>query len=91
MKTAEQFDLARGEGAICIFDLSQKAANMWGCSNSTLKRELLEALSLNRSLSDVSLCVTKRKPFDILAEQTILNKSRRPFSYLLRDLVERIL
>ena len=76
METAEQFDPARGEGAICIFDLSQKAADMWGCSNSTLKRELLEALSLNRSLSDASLCITKRKPFDILAEQTILNKSR---------------
>ena len=41
-----------------------------------MKRELLEALSLNRSLSDVTLCVTKRKPFDILAEQTILNKNR---------------
>ena len=76
VEATEQFDPTKGEGAICIFDLSQKAADIWGCSNSTQKRQLLEALSLNRSVSDVSLCVTKRKPFDILAEQTIFNKSR---------------
>ncbi len=46
------------------------------CSEINGEGGILEALSLNRSLSNVSLCITKRKPFDVLAEQTILNKSR---------------
>ena len=75
-ETTQQFDPARGEGAIRIFELSQKAADLWGGSNNTLKRELLETLSLNRTVSDVSLCITKRKPFDILAERPKIEESR---------------
>jgi hypothetical protein len=36
------------------------------------RREILECVSLNRALSDVSLDLARRKPFDYLAE--------RPFS-----------
>jgi hypothetical protein len=56
--------------------LSQKASDLWGGSNTTLKRELLETLSLSRAVSDVSLCITKRKPFDILAERPKTSESR---------------
>jgi hypothetical protein len=35
LETAQQFDPARGEGAIHNFDLSQKAADLWGGSNNT--------------------------------------------------------
>ena len=69
IETVQKFDPARGEGAVQIFDFSQKAVNLWEGSNTTLKRDLLETLSLNRVVSDVSLCLTKRKPFDMLAEQ----------------------
>ena len=61
---------------IRIFELSQKAADLWGGSNNTLKRELLETLSLNRNVSNVSLCITKRKPFDILAARPKIEKNR---------------
>jgi len=37
--------------------------------------ELLKTLSLNRT-SDVSLCITKRKPFDILTEQPKIEENR---------------
>ena len=75
-ETARQFDPARGEDAIRIFELSQRAADLCGGSNNTLKRKLLETLSLNRTVSDVSLCVTKKKPFDILAERPKIEESR---------------
>ena len=76
IETVQKFDPARGEGVVQIFDFSQKAANLWESSNITLKRDLLETLSLNRAVSDVSLCITKRKPFDMLAEQPKFEKSR---------------
>ena len=76
LEIAQQFDPARGEGAIHIFELSQRASDLWGGSNNTLKRDLLETLSLNRTVSDVSLCITKRKPFDILAERPKIEESR---------------
>jgi hypothetical protein len=63
-------------GLTRIFDLSQKAADLWDGSNNTLKRELLEALSSNRTVSDVNLCITKRKPFDILTERPKSSESR---------------
>ena len=76
IEAAQQYDPARGEGAIQIFDFSQKAADLWRSSNNAIKRDLLESLSLNRAVSDVSLFITKRKPFDILAERPIFEKSR---------------
>ena len=63
--------------SVLIFPHNQRAADLCGCSNNTLKRELLEILCLNRTVSDVSLCVTKKKPFDILAERPKIEENRR--------------
>ena len=51
-----------------VFDFSQNLANLWRGSNYAVRREILECVSLNRLLSDTSLYLEKRKPFDILAE-----------------------
>ncbi len=68
------------EGAIdragALFDLAQHAADVWRGSNSATRREILDAVSLNRTLSDATLCIQKRKPFDVLAEGPFLEKSR---------------
>ena len=75
-ENSRNFDPSKGDNAVQIFDFSQKAADLWRGSNNTLKRDLLESLSLNRAVSDISLCITKRKPFDILAERPKIEKSR---------------
>ena len=62
-------DALCGDMALKVFDWTQRADEHWRGSNSDAKRELLEAASFSRTLSDVSLCVEKRKPFDILAER----------------------
>ena len=72
MEEAGDFDPKRGDLALAVFGLSQNLANLWRGSNPAVKREILECVSSSRTLSDVSLCLTKRKPFDFLAE--------RPFS-----------
>ena len=59
-----------------IFDWSQQAADRWRDSNNGEKREILETVGLNRTLSDVSLCLVKRKPFDVLAERAFLKVGR---------------
>ncbi len=64
------------ETALALFDWSQNAAEFWSRSKIPLRREILNSLSLNRTLSDVSLVATKRKPFDILAEGPFLNEGR---------------
>ncbi|MBM4020133.1 MAG: hypothetical protein FJ288_17750, partial [Planctomycetes bacterium] len=66
----------RGDIASKAFDLSQKAAERWHGSNNGEKREILEALSLNRAVSDVSLVVTKRKPFAVLAKGLVSDDGR---------------
>ena len=40
------------------------------------KREILETVSLNRTLGHLSLVTEKRKPFDILAERPSIQLSR---------------
>jgi site-specific DNA recombinase len=64
------------ETALALFDWSQNAAEIWSRSKIPLRREILNSLSLNRTLSDVSLVTTKRKPFDIFAEGPFLNEGR---------------
>ena len=59
-----------------LFDWSQNVADLWLGSNITQKREILDLLSLNRVLGDVSLVLEKRKPFDFLAERLISFDSR---------------
>lgn len=67
---------SRGERALDLFDWSQRAADVWRGSNNALRREILDCLCLNRTLSDVSLCLAKRKPFDVLAEGPKIKNSR---------------
>ena len=76
IESTQKFDPARNERVIEVFDFSQKAANLWEGSNIALKRDLLETLSSNRTVSDVSLCITKRKPFDALQKTANVKKSR---------------
>lgn len=60
---------SRGDKAVELFEYSQKAADLWQGSNLLERRTILTEFSLNRTLSDVTLCVQKRKPFDLLAER----------------------
>ena len=62
-------DAERNQRALALFDWSQKAAEVWQGSNNTVRRRILDAVCLNRTLSDVTLVTTKRKPFDQLAER----------------------
>jgi hypothetical protein len=57
------------ELGVKIFDLSQNLGDLWLGSNTTQKREILNLVCLNRTLSDVSLVLQKTKPFDLLAER----------------------
>jgi hypothetical protein len=67
---------ARGETALALFDWTQRAADAWRGSNTAVRREILDCVCLNRTLGDVSLCLAKRKPFDILAEGPKIKNSR---------------
>jgi DNA invertase Pin-like site-specific DNA recombinase len=69
-------DSARGATAVALFEWAQQADELWRRSNNAVRRQILDAVCLNRSLSDVSLVTTKRKPFDVLAEGLDLKKSR---------------
>jgi hypothetical protein len=44
--------------------------------DSAARREILECVSSNRTLSDSALRFTKRKPFDLLAERPALRVGR---------------
>lgn len=67
---------SRGKVALAIFDFTQNVAETWRSSNSSVRREILDLICLNRTLGDVNLCTTKRKPFDVFAERLDLKKSR---------------
>lgn len=71
-----ELDPASAEAAMAVFDWSQNAAETWRGSNNAIRREILDAVCLNRVLSDANLVTTKRKPFDILAERLDLKNSR---------------
>ena len=62
--------------ALGLFDWSQGAAELWLGSNTRVRREMLDVICLNRTLGDVSLVTTKRKPFDLLAKGLNFNDSR---------------
>ena len=62
--------------ALGVFAFAQNAAQIWHGSTMDQKREILESVSLNRLLSDVSLVVEKRKPFDELAKRPLDTSSR---------------
>jgi hypothetical protein len=62
--------------AMALFDWSQQADAIWRRSNNAVRRQILDAVYLNRALGRVNLVTTKRKPFDILAERPDSKKSR---------------
>ncbi len=66
----------RGGTALALFDWSQKGAELWRGSNTATRREILDSVCLNRTLSDVNLVATKRKPFDQLAKRLENENSR---------------
>jgi len=71
-------DISEGTGdmALVLFDWSQQAADLWRGSKNGEKRDILDALSSNRLLSDVSLVLEKRRPFDLLAERPSCQSGR---------------
>lgn len=71
-----QIDPGAIEMAFTVFDWCQNADEHWRRSNSAVRRRILDSVSLNRTLSDASLCLTKRKPFDLLIEGLDSEKSR---------------
>jgi predicted DNA-binding transcriptional regulator AlpA len=71
-----RIDAKRGELALAVFDFMQNAADLWKRSKPPLRREILAAVSLNRRVSDVSLVLEKRKPFDIADEGLISHFGR---------------
>ncbi len=69
-------DPARGELAVNLFDWTQKAAEVWRGSNNAVRRQILDSVCLNRTVGDLTLCLEKRKPFDVFAERPLLKNSR---------------
>lgn len=62
--------------AVKAFELSQSLREKWFAADYAAKRRILEIICLNWTLDGVSLVPTIRKPFDILAEGLISEKSR---------------
>ena len=62
--------------AIRAFELSQSLADKWVTADYAAKRRILEIICLNFRLDDVSLYPVMRKPFDLLAEGLLSQKSR---------------
>ena len=69
-------DPARGQLVVTLFDWSQRAADVWRGSNNAIRRDILDAVCLNRRLNDVTLVLQKRKPFDDFSERPFLKNSR---------------
>ena len=69
-------DIHSSDKSLAPFDWSQQAAERFKGSNAAGKREILTAVSLNRTLGDVTLCLQKRKPFDLLAERPSVTTTR---------------
>ena len=59
-----------------VFELSQTLRNQWLTADYAAKRRILEIVFLNCVLDDVTLVPTMRKPFDVLAEGLVSEKSR---------------
>ena len=69
MNTCGDMDRSCGDLAVQVYDFTQRAADIWRRSKRPEKQTLLRAISLNRVLGDVTLCLEKRKPFSFLAER----------------------
>ncbi len=62
--------------ALALFDFSQKLVEVWHRSNSEDKRQIVDCVSLNRTVDDVTLVLAKRSPFDWIAERPFLKNGR---------------
>ena len=47
-------DPARRETALALFDWAQRAAEIWRGSNNAIRRDILDAVCLNRTLISIS-------------------------------------
>lgn len=65
--------------ALGVFEFAQNAAQIWRGSKIDQKREILESLSLNRLLGDVTLVVEKRNPFDELVKRPQIQLAHTAF------------
>ncbi len=65
------------ELAVKVFELSQTLKEKWLTADYSTKRRLLEIVCLNAVLDGVTLVPEIRKPFDLLAEGLVSEKSRR--------------
>ena len=65
-----------GDLALRLFDWTQNAADLWRGSNNSVRRQILDAVCLNRTVGDLTLVLEKRKPFDAFAERSVLKNSR---------------
>ena len=68
--------MSHADTAVRLFDWSQRAADLWVGSNNTTRREILDSICLNRTVSNTSLVTEKRKPFDVFAEGLDSENSR---------------
>ncbi|MCC7334682.1 MAG: recombinase family protein [Pirellulaceae bacterium] len=59
-----------------VFELSQSLSEKWLTADYAEKRKILEIVCLNLELNDASLCVSMRKPFDVLAKGLSVPSSR---------------
>ncbi|MGE4159158.1 MAG: recombinase family protein [Planctomycetota bacterium] len=73
---AKKYDPEAPVRALALFDFSQNLVDLWRGSNSEVKREILDAISLNRTLSHASLELAKRCPFDFLAKHAEFKNGR---------------
>ncbi len=58
----------QGKLALKLFDFSQKAGEVYKSSKSEVRRQILTMVTSNRTLDVGSLCLKKRRPFDLLIE-----------------------
>ena len=65
-------DASGGDMALRVFEGTQTLPEVWHGSKMATRREILESVTLNRTVSDVSLCTEKRKPFDFLAKAPLV-------------------
>src|SRR6185437_1507351 len=59
-----------------VFELSQTLRQQWLSADYDAKRRILEIVCLNCTLDGVTLVPEIRKPFDVLAEGLLSEKSR---------------
>ena len=65
-----------GRLALSVFDFSQNLVDIWRRSNFASRRTILDCVSSNLVLTDASLVLAKRSPFDWLAERPFLKDGR---------------